>query len=196
MLSLRPCTALLGAVCVLSSASIASADAARILKPATRPWFHTLGFGPAISVATCGKGKCTGFREIPGAKIGFTQVMIRNEIMGHFGGKGHGPALGAEIDFGFLQNYFRFTGDLKFIWDIPVVPRYAIYVTPAVGVGISAFSNPGRAAFNTQLGASGTVVLHDRWRLYAQPINLDVNVSDQGATIGWNIFVGGGATFP
>ncbi len=190
--------ALAGAACFSVSAT-SYADAAETLRPSTRSAWYAAGIGPSIGVVGCGGGGCSNFGAI-------SQFQFTNEIGWHFSGDGSGPAIGGIVLLGFSSYAFataiRFSPQFKFWWDIPVVKKYAIYLTPGVSGGYGLFSGAtgfGSSVahfFSTQATFAGRLVIKDRGIVFFQPVTIDVAANGDGALISYNIIAGGGVTFP
>ena len=165
-----------------------AAAAPEILRPGTRPWAATLGFGPSFIVST---GAYSGHWADAGR--GAYQLSLQQEIGYHFQGESEGPALGLSLQEGFMHSV-HFEAGAKFWWDIRLVKDMAIYLAPEGRVGFSMWTSPFDPGFDVQLGLTGKVILDDRWLLFLRPLTQDFNMGPH-FVFEWNVMLGGGVTF-
>lgn len=157
----------------------------RVVRPSTRPWFATFGFGPAIKID-----------DLP------NQFKIEQVIGYHFMGTGEGPALGGAVFQAFGDEVFNIGLGLRFWWDIQPVDGLGLYLAPFMHVGWSLYSandcprNADCTAnfFDWQFGFEPRLVLGDRGMIFWRFVVINPLF---GQRIGarYDMMFGGGVTF-
>jgi hypothetical protein len=175
---------------VLCSAPDAQA-APEILRPGTRPWEADMGFGPSF----IGYNNYHHYdRDYWHSSRGDFQFKMMEQIGYHFFKDSSGPALGLNLEEGFVRA-FRFEADAKFWWDIQLVDDMAIYLYPEAKLGFAFWTNPFEPFFNTQVGLGAKVILDDRWVIFLRPIAPSFFIG-RSFIFAWDVMLGGGVTFP
>lgn len=185
-----PFAAVFATLCVLDADSVRAAEADEWLQPSTRSGWYAASIGPGIGV--CARRRC-GFGVA-------NQFQLVNEVGWHLDG-GDGPAIGGLLLVGAGGGAVRFSPQFKFWWDIPIVSRYAIYLTPGASIGYSVFSyssgfeGANAHALALQGTLAGRVVLKNRGFAFFQPVGIETLVDGDGPNFGYSVLAGGGLTF-
>jgi hypothetical protein len=182
---------------VLCSAPDAQA-APEILRPGTRPWEADMGFGPSFIAYNNYNNHCDHYYysgcSWRGNNRGDFQFKMMEQIGYHFFKDSSGPALGLNLEEGFVYA-FRFEANAKFWWDIQLVDDMAIYLYPEAKLGFAFWTNPFEPYFNTQVGLGAKVILDDRWVVFLRPIAPSFFIG-RSFIFAWDVMLGGGVTFP
>lgn len=181
----------LGALTAALAVLLASASEAqaypRVLRPGTRPWEVSIGFGPSI----------IGVEDRhPRALRQHVQFKMMQQIGGHFQGDSEGPALGGTLEEAFIHD-IRFSAGCKFWWDIKIIDDLGLYLFPEAKAGFAIWTDPGHDIdpfFNVQAGFGGKLILDDRWMVFLKPITPDFYIG-RHFVFAWDILLGGGVTF-
>lgn len=152
------------------------------IRPGTKPMTFQLGMGPAFRIT-----------DTP------TAFKLSQEINWHFSGNSQGAAIGAIVEQGFGNwGMFEFTMAPKFVYDIQVKPQYGFYISPSASLGyrLEHWSNGNNWHFlDMQFGVAAKLLFKDRWMLWLQPTNINMNVGEYGFGARYEFLFGGGVTF-
>jgi len=221
--------ATLGAVGLGAQAVAPTAEAGvpRVLRPGTRPMAFLLGLGPSWGFSDRYRygndyDGCNGKNPYcrGGFYGGFNAFKLTQEFMGHFSGNASGPALGILMNQEFSgPYYFGLNIAPKFTYDIQVKSDLGLYISPSFSLGYHLtayrggyYNNFGYAtanyhAVNTQVGVAVKLMLDDRWLVWVQAPNFNMDIGPGsyycGGALGCGTYfrgrveflLGGGVTF-
>ena len=176
--------------------SQAEAGVPRVLRPGTRPMAFLLGLGPSWGIRDRYRygndfDGCNGNNPYcrGGFYGGFNAFKLTQEFMGHFSGNASGPALGILMNQEFSgPYYFGLNIAPKFTYDIQVKKDLGLYISPSFSLGYHLtayrggyYDNFGYAsanyhALNTQIGVAVKLMLDDRWLVWIQTPNFNMDI--------------------
>ena len=179
--------------------SQAEAGVPRVLRPGTRPMAFLLGLGPSWGFRD--RYRRGGYNDGPGNGCddgnpycrggfygGFNAFKLTQEFMGHFSGNASGPALGILMNQEFSGPYFGLNIAPKFTYDIQIKRDLGLYISPSFSLGYHLTSYRGGYysyygydsanyhAVNTQVGVAVKLMLDDRWLVWVQAPNLNMDI--------------------
>ena len=165
------------------SAEAQAAKTPPFLREADRPIAFMWGLGPGFGVTD----------NIPDV-FKFTQ-----DLMFHFRKSAAGPALGFNMQEGFLNGGgFSFQTGPKFEYDIQVKKGLAVYITPSIGFGYHGmfFDNWNNHGAYIHPGVAVKTIFVNRWMVWLAPHDLDVIIGGgNNVRIRVDFRFGGGVIF-
>ena len=156
-----------------------------------RQWFATAGLGPAIELMNLD-----------------SQLKLEVSFGCHLLRRDSGPAIALDVQVGVTGGFVSIELGPRFLWDIPIVPAYGLFLTPTVLVGFSHLTAPtcstktgcpyAASGLTAQLGIEARMLLVNRVIVYLRPLTLDiVPVAEESRAFGlrYDLMAGAGVVF-
>jgi hypothetical protein len=179
---------LMAAAMIVGAASYAQAIPP-ILRPGSRPMWASMTLGPAVKVSDW-----------------ITQFKMTQTFGYHFKGTANGPAIAADLQESFGDDWIVFCIVPRFVWDIQIVDGLGLYLSPSGGFGFAhasvdcpaGYTCPSYNGFTFQFAFEGKLVLGDRGLVFFRPIGFDImGLANGDMEVGarYELFFGGGVIF-